>query len=237
MRWWQPTLTGLTGGVLTLGLMLWFAAREAYSSEQPLYKSPEPATVRLGTDAPGFATADVVFPLERYVLHGEEQWLPLLLQFGDPEWLERDKRACLTLLNEMPEDGNCPVEYSFWLDPGQVGQVLGVEARVLSGEASPCRAYVECRLPGLASAQLDVPRDALVAHATGLRITDRATHVARRPGVEDEEREITELVALLAAPDSPDLLSRPPEAQRWQALFRLRRMQRLEALQRRKRNR
>lgn len=237
MRWWQPALTSLTGVTLTLGLMLWFAARDARLSEQPVFKTPEPARVSLGTDAQGFSGADVVFPLDQYVLHGEEQWLPLLLQFDDPEWLERDKQVCLSLLNEMPEDASCPVEYSFWLDSGRAGRILGVEARVLSGEASPCRAYVECRLPGLASAQLEVPRDDLAAHASGLRITDRANHAARRPGVQAEEREITELAALLAAPAPPDLLSWPPEAQRWQALFLQRRKQRLEVLERRKQRR
>jgi hypothetical protein len=237
MHWWQPILTGLAGAALTLGLMLWFAARDARPGVQPEVKVPGRTTVRLGTDAAGFSDADVVFPLERYVLDGEVQWLPLLLQLDDPEWLEGDKMACVSLLDAMPENSACPVEYSIWLDPRQAGRVLGVEALVFADESSPCRAYVECRLPGLASVRLDVPQGVFDAHPSGLRITDRANHAARRPGVEDEEREISELLALLARPDPPELLSMPLEAQRWQQFFRLRRKQRLEALQRRKQRR
>ncbi|MCY1053545.1 hypothetical protein [Nannocystis sp. SCPEA4] len=231
MRWWQPVLTGLAGVALTLGLMLGLAVA---NSQPPIPPAPpEATTVSLGTEGQGFRAADVVFPLERYVLHGETQWLPLLLQLEDPEFLAGDKRACISRLHEMPEDANCRVEYSLWLDPDRRGRVLGIEALVTAGEASPCRAYVECRLPGLASAQLEVPEDVFLAHPSGLRITDKVTHATRRPSVEDEERERAELTALLAAPDPPDLLTMPPEAQRLHRFFRERKAQLLAVLQQR----
>ena len=180
-----------------------------------------------------FASADTVFPFERYVLHGETQWLPLLLQLDDPELLGADKRACISLLATMPDDANCPVEYSLWLDPGQGGRVLGVQALVSSGDASPCRKYVECRLPGLTGAQLDVPRSERLNHPSGLRITDKVIHATRPPSVEDQEREISALAASLATPDHPDLRRMPPEAQRLQSYLRQSQAQRLEALRRR----
>lgn len=233
VRWWPPVLTGLAGMGLTLGLMLWFDIRAAHPRVQSEFEAPEPATLSFGADAREFAEADLVFPFERYVLHGETQWLPLLMLLNDPEFLEGDKRGCISLLESMPEDASCPVDYSFWLDSSQGGRVLGVQALVLSGDASACRAYVECRLPRLAGARLDVPQSELVEHPAGLRITDKVTHATRRPGVEDEQREISELEALLATPDHPDLLLMPPQAQRLQSFLRQSQAQRLEVLRRR----
>src|SRR5690606_30471487 len=178
-----------------------------------------------------------VVPLERYVLHGETRWLPLLRQLGDPELLEGDKRACISLLSALPEDAHCRVEYSLWLDPGQRGRVLGIQALVAAGAAAACQTYVECRLPGLAGVQLDVPPSELLAHPSGLRVTDRVTHPTRRPGVEDEQRERTELVASLATPDHPDLARMPPEAQRLHLFLRQTQAQRLEVLRRREQRR
>lgn len=220
MRWWPPVLSGLAGIALTLGLMLWSDVRAARLRIQPELEAPKPTTLTFGADPPAFADADIVFPFERYVLHGETQWLPLLLQLGNPEFLEGDKRACISLLSAMREDTNCPVDYSFWLDASQGGRPLGVQARVLSGDASACREYAECRLPGLAGAQLDLPQSELLKHPSGLRITDKVTHATRRPGLEDEERQISQLTALLATPDHPDLVLMPPEAQRLQNFLR-----------------
>ncbi|MBA3548635.1 MAG: hypothetical protein H0T76_19290 [Nannocystis sp.] len=236
MRWWPPVLTGLAGVALTLGLLLWFDIQDARSRIKPEPEAPEPATVSFGADARALSNADIVVPFERYVLHGETQWLPLVLQLGDPEFLEGDKQACISLLSAMPDDARCRAEYSFWLDPIQAGRVLGIEALVPSGDAS-CRAYVECRLPGLASARLDVPASELNKHPSGLRITDKVTHAKHRHGVEDEQREIEQLTALLATPDHPDLVLMPPEAQRLQHFRRQRQAHLLKVLNRRKQRR
>lgn len=231
MHWWHPVFTALAGLALTLGLALWFDIRDAERRIPPEPEAPEPAMLSFGAEVP--ANVDIVFPFERYVVDGETQWLPLLLQLGDPDFLAADKRACISRLAAMPEDARCQVEYAFRLDPAQ-GRVLGIHALVLSGADSACRAYVECRLPGLASARLEVPGSELLEHPSGLHILDKVTHAKRRPSVEDEEREIVQLTALGATPDHPELGSMPAAAQRLQNYLNLSQARRLEVLRRRK---
>jgi len=237
MRWWPPVLTALAGAALTLGAALWLDIQAAQGRIKPEPEVTEQTTVSLGADAPEFATADSVFPFERYVVDGEAQWLPLLLQLGDPELLESEKRACIGALAKMPEDARCRVEYSFWLDPEPGGRVLAVQAHVPSGDEPACRAYVECRLPGFMAARLDVPPGPFLEHPAGLRIIDRATHARHRPSDADEAQEIAELTELLAAPDHPDLVLMPPAAQRLQHYLRQTQARRLAVLQRRKQRR
>jgi hypothetical protein len=234
MRWWPPVLTALTGLALTLGLALGLDIWDAKRRIPPEPEVPEPAMLSFGAEAP--ANVDIVFPFERYVVDGDTQWLPQLLQLGDPDLLAADKRACISRLEAMPEDARCRVEYSFWLDPAQ-GRVLGIQALVLSGADSACQAYVECRLPGLASARLEVPRSELLEHPSGLRILDKVTHAKRRLSVEDEEREIVQLTALAATPDHPELGLMPAAAQRLQNYLNLTQARRLEVLRRRKQER
>jgi hypothetical protein len=234
MCWWPPVFTGFAGLALTLGLALWFDIRDAQRRIPPEPEVPERTMLSFGAEAP--ANVDIVFPFERYVVDGEAQWLPLLLQLGDPEFLAADKRACISQLEAMPEDERCRAEYSFWLDPAE-GRVLGVQALVLAGADSACRAYVECRLPGLASARLEVPGTELLAHSSGLRILDKVIHEKRRPSVEDEEREIVQLTALVATPAHPDLVLMPAAAQRLQNYLNHSQARRLEVLRRRKQDR
>lgn len=236
MRWWPPVLTGLAGLALTLGLALWFDVRDAHRRIPPEPEVTAAAMVSFGAAARELANVEVVVPFERYVVDGETQWLPFLLQVGDPEFLAADKRACISRLEEMPEDAHCRVEYSFWLDPAE-GRVLGIEALVSSGAESACRAYVECRLPGLASARFEVPRSELVAHPSGLRILDKVTHATRRPGVEDESRAISQLTELVATSDHPDLVFMPAAAQRLHDYLRQSQLRRLEVLRRRRQER
>ena len=78
-----------------------------------------------------------------------------------------------------------------------------------------------------------MPPSELLARASGLRITDKVTHATRRPGVDDEQRELSQLTASLASPGPPDL-ARIPAAQRLQSLLRDSQARRLEVLRRRK---
>lgn len=216
---------------MTLGLILWLDIQDAHRRLQPVPEVPEPATLNFGTDLREMENADGVFPLERYAIYGETQWLPLLLQFSNPEFLEHDKRTCIALLGSMPDDASCPVDYSFWLDPRQ-GRVLGIQALVLSGVTSSCRDYVECRLPGMARAELDVPQSELARYPSGLRITDKVLHATRRPTVEDESREISDITKLLSVADHADFLLMPA-AQRLQSFLRQEQTQRLDVLRHR----
>ncbi len=236
MRRWIPNiLRGLGGVFLTLGLTLCIAAYQAHPRPQPAPAAAIPAILSLGGDAQTFTDADHVSPLDRYVLQGEAAWLPLLEQLSDPEFLEHDKIKCIPLLAGMPEDDSCPVEYSYLLNSQEVGRVLGVQALVLSGTDSACRAYVECRLPGLVSAQLAVPPNALARHPASLRVVEKVRHATRRPGVESEERELAELTTLLTTPGNSDPM--PAEAERLNELLRQRQRQLLEVLKRRKQRR
>lgn len=237
LRRWSPVLTGLAGAALTLAAALWLDVRAAQSRLRPEPPAYAPTTIDLATDSPQFTSVDLVFPFERSVIHGDTQWLPLLLQLGDPEFLADDKRTCIAHLAAMPEDEHCRVEYAFWLDSNDAGRVRGVQARVTAGDPALCRAYVECRLPGLASARLDVPASELGRHPSGLRITDRVTHAPRRPSVADEDREISDLTKSLATPDHLDLVRMPIEVQRLQAYRRQQQARRLEALQQRRQRR
>lgn len=220
---------------MTLGLALGIAMLNARPREQPAPRIAEPDTLRFGVETQAFVDAERFFPFERYVLHGELQWLPFLLQLNNPEFLEDDKERCIALLSGMPEDANCPVEYSYLFNANQGGRVLGLQALVLSGADSMCRAYVECRLPGLASAQLGVPPNELAKHPASLMVVDKVRHATRRPSFEDEERQIAQLTLSLATPSPTDPM--PLEAQRLNDFLRKRQVQLLDVLTHRKQQR
>lgn len=223
MRAPPPLVTGLAGFATTLGLALGFEVLDGGAHPELVPRVAEPSSFFIGAPTP--QGLEELFPLERYVIEGETEWLPLLLQWDDPSFLEGDKRDCLARLAEMPDDGTCPVEYDYWIDEGRV---RGVEAIVFS-EDPRCGAYVECRLPGLLGATLDLPAGEFATRPVGLRLVDKVQHASRTPSPAERTREIEELTATAARADAPGSTG-SPQARRLRQYLHLSQEHRLEFL-------
>lgn len=169
-------------------------------------------------------------PWDQYLLAGDEDLLPLVLQLRHPDFQRTAKEDCRSVLTPSADDDTCRAVYFLAVEATSVNPIVRhVTVDVESEDSSSCVKYVQCRVPSLLGAPLRLPAGKLPGDGRILRVVDMVSHERLAPE-QLPSTEIERLETILARPDPEGLDKMPSTVQRLQRVLRREQEQRLLAL-------